>query len=96
MKIKPGHYAHMRAAMALAQANNPTRTRAHYIATGIGKNPEKRHRWDLFYAAKLTPWICEHIYPYANDDHLDTAFKSIVKELEERQTAINMLTEIFR
>ena len=82
MKIKPEHYAHMLEAMGRAQVAQPTITRAHYAANGIGKDTAKRHRWDLSYAAKLTPFMCEHIYPYANDTHIDTALRAIVKELE--------------
>ena len=82
MKIKPEHYAHMLDAMGEAQAAQPTMTRAHYEANRIGIDCAKRHRWDLSYAAKLTPYICEHVYSYANDAHIDTALRAIVGELE--------------
>lgn len=42
-----------------------------------------RFRWDLFWAiprVKSQP-IVESIYTYANDDHIDTALKHIVKDL---------------
>jgi hypothetical protein len=26
----------------------------------------------------LSPWICQHLYSYANDDHIDAALKAIV------------------
>jgi hypothetical protein len=50
----------------------------------------KRYRWDLFWYAQRvanpfgpsTKWVCDVIYPYANDDHIDTALRSIVKPLE--------------
>lgn len=79
MKIKPEHYAHMLAAMRAAQALQPEATRASYEAKGL---TAKRHRWDVSYAAGLSRWICNNIYSYADDTHLDTAFKSIIKELE--------------
>jgi hypothetical protein len=81
MKIKPDHYAHMAAAMRAAQALHPESTRASYEARGL---TAKRHRWDLSYAARLAPWICDNVYDYANDDHLDTAFKKIVADMERK------------
>ena len=86
MKITRPHYEYMRDAM---------RTAASYILTQdcyVARNPSiprientvdpvKRYRWDLAYAAKLSPFMCEHVYKYANDDHIDTALKAIVKEL---------------
>ena len=79
MKIKPEHYQHMLIAMRAAQALQPTATRASYEAKGL---TAKRHRWDLFYAAGLLAWICDNVYIYADDEHIDTALRSIVKELE--------------
>ena len=48
----------------------------------LGKDQPMRFRWDLLYAAKLSTWICDNLYSYLNDSHIDTALKSIVKELE--------------
>ena len=38
-----------------------------------------RYRWDLTYAAGLTKWICDNLYSYLNDDHIDTALRKITK-----------------
>lgn len=84
MKIKPEHYAHMLAAMCDAQAARPTETRDYYARMGFGKDTAKRHRWDLCYAAQLSSWICDNLYSYMDDTHIDTALRSIVKELEGR------------
>lgn len=47
----------------------------------------RRFVFDLSYAAKLTNFICEHIYPYANEDHLYTALKKAAKDIitEEKE-----------
>lgn len=39
----------------------------------------ERHRWDLLWASgySVVP-----LYAYLNDDHIDTALRSIVRELE--------------
>jgi hypothetical protein len=79
MKIKPEHYRHMQIAMCAAQALQPEATRAAYEAKGLSA---KRHRWDLSYAAGLSSWIGNNVYTYADDTHLDTAFRSIVKDME--------------
>ena len=47
----------------------------------LGKDIDKRFRYDLLYACKLSNWVCDELYLYLNDDHIDTALKSIVKEL---------------
>jgi hypothetical protein len=45
------------------------------------KDLEKRIRWDLTYQANLTGFICDSLYSYLDDSHIDTALKSIMKEL---------------
>ena len=40
---------------------------------------EKRARWDLYYAAIPAQWTCDNIYPYANDDHIDTVLRKIAQ-----------------
>lgn len=74
MKIKPEHVAHMKAAIL---ANSKAPTLPSYLARGL---TEKRWRWDLFYAAGLSSWVCANIYPYANDEHIDTALRSITRD----------------
>ena len=74
MKLKPEHFAHMKAAIL---ANSKAPTLPSYLARGL---TEKRWRWDLLYAAKLSPWICANIYPYANDEHIDTALRVITRD----------------
>ena len=81
MKIKPEHYQHMQIAMRAAQARRPEATRASYEAKGLSA---MRHRWDLSYVAGLSSWIGDNVYSYADDTHLDTAFRSIVKDMEEQ------------
>ena len=33
------------------------------------------------YYAKLTPFVCENLYQYANDKHIDTALRNIILNL---------------
>ena len=81
MKIRPEHYDHMREAIAPVIARvDPAAYRARIIAEGKAKNPDKRVRWDYLYAAKLSAWICDNLYSYMNDEHIDTALRSIMQE----------------
>lgn len=85
MKIKPDHYAHLRDAISpwvpqLIQhhANLSARKQA---GDNSVKDVSKRVRWDALYAAKLSVWVCDTLYPYMDDTHVDTALRSIMREL---------------
>lgn len=86
MKIKPEDYAIMLAACKHGAAQI---ARSEYLA----RNPairniaqaqdiEKRYRWDMLWASTISNHICNDVYKYANDTHIDTALKAIVKELK--------------
>ena len=78
MKIKQEHYDHIRSAIVNileGRGVNPqVPPLAEYEKAGMSA---KRWRWDLLWSANLSPWICKNIYPYANDDHIDTALRRI-------------------
>lgn len=84
MKIKPEHLATM--AGKIQPLDTPER-RQLYLE---GKFPNsdkvldlnKRYRWDLLHAAGLTDWLCDTLYRYAHDDHVDTALGFIVQDLK--------------
>jgi len=79
MKIQAPHYEHLAAAVAPLDT---AERRAAYVAADLS---DKRYRWDLTYAAGLTPWICSTLYPYCNDDHIDTALRRIVSPLDKHK-----------
>ena len=78
MKMSIEHYNYIK-----NQINNLEREKviAHKNLK-LGKDIDKRFRWDLFQAAKLSHFACDHLYSYLNDNHIDTALKQVVKELE--------------
>ena len=83
MKIKPEHYATLKEAIRTTLSQNPT---SHEVYRKEGFT-EMRFRWDLLWASKvgeqtISRWISDTIYEYANDEHIDTALRRIVKELE--------------
>lgn len=81
MKMTQQHYATLKGMIA-PLANKIASHRLFLTNEGKAKDIEKRLRWDLSYAAKATPWICDNLYSYLNDSHIDTALRSIVVELE--------------
>ncbi len=84
MKVQPEHYAMMRDAMRTALAEIP----AGRLAAFREANTEKRFRWDLARFAHLIPFITSEIYPYADDTHVDTALRAIVRELDAHTTEV--------
>ena len=80
MKIKPEHYNVLK---SIISAFDRDKVLA-YKALKLGKDPERRFRWDLFTFARRSgteKFMIEDIYKYANDTHLDTALRAIVREL---------------
>lgn len=80
MKMTQPHYQHLHdTIIGFLQSRNHTPQSAyqHYATHNIGKDTEKRCRWDCVSGAKLSPWVCDNLYPYLNDDHIDTALRKI-------------------
>lgn len=81
MKIKPEHLDEMRAGFATFLAENPGSLAEHRRnLQPYAGDLDKRIRWDLLYVSKGSAWICATIYPYANDDHIDTALRQLARE----------------
>ena len=82
MKIKPEHFAVLKT--AVEKFDTPFH-RSRYKAAGLS---DKRFRWDCLWASKVRIGDGVGIkgdldlYAYMNDDHIDTALRSIVKPLE--------------
>ena len=75
MKMLPEHYEHMR--QAIASVDTPE-LRSHYIAEKLSTT---RYQWDLVRHARLMPWLCDSLYQYLNDTHIQTALNRIVRPL---------------
>lgn len=75
MKIKPEHYAQLSAALEAIRPKIGQAT-AQYREVGLS---EKQLRWDAFRAAKVagdsTRWLCDVLYQYMDDTHMDTALR---------------------
>lgn len=53
--------------------------RDRYAAAG---HSTRRYQWDLVRHAGAMSFICDALYQYLNDDHIQTALNRIVKPLE--------------
>lgn len=71
MKITKEHYDYIKSAIC---KNSKAPTLHSYKLAGLS---EKRWRWALLYQANISRWLCDNIYPYANDEHIDTVLKHI-------------------
>lgn len=80
MKVKPEHYVYIKNAI---KELDRTRNLAEHVSQykSLGLTP-KRFRWDCTYGAGLSNWFRDHVYPYADDTHIDTALHAIMLALE--------------
>jgi len=84
MKVKSNHYEKMKKDISQVLVHNKTTVEKelkYYIDNNLGKDKEKRLRWDLLYLAGLSNFIVREVYTYAYDQHVDTALRNIIKEL---------------
>lgn len=89
MKITPEHYAFIKNAIREKFTISLVNDHRTFIETEWtqncvaydSNNVDKRLRWDLLWLSVSSAWICANIYKYAHYDHIDTALKSVVKEL---------------
>jgi hypothetical protein len=80
MKMKPEHFAHMKLAMTSPLIDIDA-MRGVIAADRKVKDADKRLRWDMLYAAGLGRWICDNLYSYMDDTHIDTALRTIMKDM---------------
>ena len=84
MKMKPEHYAHMIEQMRMNAEAIPAH-REYLKSDERVKDLEKRLRWDVMYASGLTAYICDELYDYLDDSHIDTALRAIMIELKKEE-----------
>ena len=75
MKMQPEHYIHLRAALTACDTDYH---RARYQAARL---TARRYQWDLVRYASLMPWLCDTLYSYLSDNHIQTALDKIVRPL---------------
>ena len=75
MKMQSAHFDHIAAKI---NALDTPALRAAYRDAGLSL---KRYQWDITYKAGLTAYMCETLYQYLNDDHIQTALNRIIPAL---------------
>ena len=75
MKMLPEHFEHLRARLATVDTDFH---RGRYANAGY---TTKRYQWDAVRYAGLMPWLCDTLYKYLNDDHIQTALNKIIHPL---------------
>lgn len=85
MKMTPEHYTYLLDNLRRRMASlTPVQIRTylkHLAEDPRVADPHKRLRWDLLHSAGLTPWLCDTLYGYLTDDHIDTALRRVMQEL---------------
>jgi len=84
MKIKDRHYNVLKTAMYLFILNNNALCKEHRE-----KHTAMRFRWDVLHYCKINNdrscfYLSDVLYEYLNDDHIDTALKHIIKDLDAK------------
>ena len=75
MKMQSAHFDHIAAKI---NALDTPALRAAYRDAGLSL---KRYQWDITYQVGLTAYICDTLYSYLNDDHIQTALNRIIPAL---------------
>ena len=94
MRIKKDQYDYMR--RAIQQLDTDRDLLAHakqYERDGL---TPKRFRWDCCHGTALTKWICDNVYrdgmngdyTGADDTHIDTALRKIMRDLAINWAAV--------
>jgi hypothetical protein len=84
MKITKEHYEKLE--MAIKNKHNDTLANhthnySQYLRFG---HTNKRIAWDLVHASGMTPFVCDTLYKYLNDTHIETAIVDIWKKISNR------------
>lgn len=79
LKIRREHYAHLLCALVVLNVNGCINEAvSKYKSEGLSF---RRLQWDALHAAVDVKWICDELYPYLNDDHIQSALNAAFKEM---------------
>jgi hypothetical protein len=82
MKMLPQHYAQLKNEIECLPRDRCLELRQGLQKVSGIQDFNKRFRWDLLWQTRQSKWICDVLYSYLNDTHIDTALKQIMKELD--------------
>lgn len=79
LKITREHYAHLLSALDTFNTNGDISAAAtKYKNAGLSF---KCLQWDALHTAVDSQWICEELYSYLNDDHIQSALNAAFKDM---------------
>ena len=81
MKIQPNHLQTLTDTLSDVFHLYPEFV-AHFAANPKINDAAMAARWQLLREARALPWVCDTLYSYLNDDHIDTALRHVVRTLE--------------
>lgn len=82
MKVRPDHYQKMLENLRAVDKATIIQHARVVLHSGKFKDYQKCMRWHMVRLACLTPFIADTLYQYCNDDHIDTALRQAMLELE--------------
>jgi len=74
MKIKQEHFKYIEAKIGIFLTAN-SMLKKEYNERGLSA---MRFRWDVLRFADLTNFLCDILYNYLDDNHIDTALRKII------------------
>ena len=75
MKMKPEHFEYLKSTLSPYDTDF---SRSLYAEYGFST---RRFQWDLVRHAGIMDWLCNTLYQYLNDDHIQTALNRIIKPI---------------
>jgi len=88
MKIKPEHFNHLKTTIEDFLKENPNLINkyetGHFLRRTKFASLQTRFNFDVLHLSGLTPFVCNTLYSYMNDDHLKNALKKICPKVERK------------
>lgn len=75
MKIQPEHFEVLKSAIKI---HDTEFHRERYKAAGLS---DRRYQWDVLRHAGCMPFVCDTLYKYLDDSHIESALRKILKPL---------------
>lgn len=81
MKMTAQHYQHLKDAIATVLRNNPDAVQRYesgnFPRSAGTKNLQMRFNNDILRSAVSSSWVCDNLYNYLNDTHINTALRAL-------------------
>ena len=86
MKMKKEHYKHIKDTI-----ENKLKSLGYTLNDAVKLCRDSGHTdittgWYLLKGSDLISFVCDELYPYLNDNHINTALKSIIKSASYKRT----------